>query len=110
MCQGFSRFVGFLHHFVLAKLANSSMRVKPPGSFLKQVCNVGNYRKRAALEGSMKFREGNMLHRMSMALITIIGSPLAHYRKCADRVPYKEDPGCGVVASVLHCAVAVFPA
>ena len=28
MCQGFSHFSGILHHFVLAKLANSSIRVK----------------------------------------------------------------------------------
>ena len=28
MCQGFSHFPGFLHHFILANLANSSMRVK----------------------------------------------------------------------------------
>ena len=28
MCQGFSNFSGFLHHFVLAKLATSSIRVK----------------------------------------------------------------------------------
>ena len=28
MCQGFSHFSGFLHHFVLAKLATSSIRVK----------------------------------------------------------------------------------
>ena len=28
MCQGFNRFSGFLHHFVLAKLANSSIKVK----------------------------------------------------------------------------------
>ena len=28
MCQGFSHFTGFLHHFVLAKLAISSIRVK----------------------------------------------------------------------------------
>ena len=27
MCQGFSHFSGFLHDFVLAKLATSSMRV-----------------------------------------------------------------------------------
>ena len=27
MCQGFSHFSGFLHHFVLAKLANSSISV-----------------------------------------------------------------------------------
>ena len=27
MCQGFSHFSGFLHHFVLAKLATSSIRV-----------------------------------------------------------------------------------
>ena len=30
MCQGFCHFSGFLHHFVLAKLATSSIRVKPP--------------------------------------------------------------------------------
>ena len=29
MCQGFSHLSGFLHHFVLAKLATSSVRVKP---------------------------------------------------------------------------------
>ena len=28
MCQGFSHFSGFLHHFVLAKVATSSIRVK----------------------------------------------------------------------------------
>ena len=28
MCQGFSNFSVFLHHFVLAKLATSSIRVK----------------------------------------------------------------------------------
>ena len=28
MCQGFSHFSGFLHHFVLAKLTTSSIRVK----------------------------------------------------------------------------------
>ena len=28
MCQGFSHFSASLHHFVLAKLANSSIRVK----------------------------------------------------------------------------------
>ena len=28
MCQGFNHFSGFLHHFVLAKLATSSIRVK----------------------------------------------------------------------------------
>ena len=27
-CQGFKPFVGFLHHFVLAKLATRSVRVK----------------------------------------------------------------------------------
>ena len=30
MCQGFGHFSGFLHHFVLAKLATSSIRVKVP--------------------------------------------------------------------------------
>ena len=30
MCQGFSDFSGFLHYFVLAKIATSSMRVKQP--------------------------------------------------------------------------------
>ena len=30
MCQGFSLVSGFLHHFVLAKLATSSIRVKFP--------------------------------------------------------------------------------
>ena len=29
MCQGFGIFIGFLHHFVLAKLATSSIRVMP---------------------------------------------------------------------------------
>ena len=29
MCQGFSVFSGFLHHFVLAKVATSSIRVNP---------------------------------------------------------------------------------
>ena len=29
MCQGFSHFSGFLHQFILAKLATSSIRVKP---------------------------------------------------------------------------------
>ena len=29
MCQGFSYFSGFLHNFVLAKLATSSIRVNP---------------------------------------------------------------------------------
>ena len=29
MCQGFIHFQGFLHHFVLAKLATSSIRVNP---------------------------------------------------------------------------------
>ena len=28
MCQGFSHFAGFLHHFVLVKLAINSIRVK----------------------------------------------------------------------------------
>ena len=28
MCQGFSYFIGFLHHFVLAKLATTSIRIK----------------------------------------------------------------------------------
>ena len=28
MCQGFSHFSGILHHFVLAKLATTSIRVK----------------------------------------------------------------------------------
>ena len=28
MCQGFSHFLGFLHNFVLAKLATCSIRVK----------------------------------------------------------------------------------
>ena len=28
MCQGSSHFSGFLHHFVLAKVATNSMRVK----------------------------------------------------------------------------------
>ena len=28
MCLGFSHFLGFLHHFLLAKLATSSIRVK----------------------------------------------------------------------------------
>ena len=28
MCQGFNHFVGFLHHFVLAKLNTSSTKVK----------------------------------------------------------------------------------
>ena len=28
MCQGFSHFLGFLYHFVLAKLATSRIRVK----------------------------------------------------------------------------------
>ena len=32
MCQGFSHFSGFLHHFVLAKLATSSIRVKKSAS------------------------------------------------------------------------------
>ena len=27
MCQGYSHFSGFLHHFILAKLATSSIRV-----------------------------------------------------------------------------------
>ena len=30
MCQGFSNFSGLLHHFVLAKLATSSIRVNLP--------------------------------------------------------------------------------
>ena len=30
MCQGFSHFSGFLHQFVLAKLATSSIRVNNP--------------------------------------------------------------------------------
>ena len=30
MCQGFGNFSGFLHHFVLAKLATSSISVKVP--------------------------------------------------------------------------------
>ena len=34
MCQGFSHFFGFLHHFVLAKLATSSISVKYYG------CNI----------------------------------------------------------------------
>ena len=29
MCQGFSHFSVFLHHFILAKLATSSIRVRP---------------------------------------------------------------------------------
>ena len=28
MCQSFNNFSGFLHHFVLAKLATTSIRVK----------------------------------------------------------------------------------
>ena len=28
MCQGFSNFSGFLHHFISAKLATSSIRAK----------------------------------------------------------------------------------
>ena len=28
MCQGFGHFLDFLHHFVLVKLATSSIRVK----------------------------------------------------------------------------------
>ena len=28
ICQGFNHFAGFLHHFVLAKLATSSIRIK----------------------------------------------------------------------------------
>ena len=35
MCQGFSDFTGFLHHFVLAKLATSSIRVKLPTAGLE---------------------------------------------------------------------------
>ena len=34
MCQGFSNFSGFLHHFVLAKLATSSIRVTTCSMFL----------------------------------------------------------------------------
>ena len=29
MCQGFSHFTGFLHHFVLAKLATTIINVSP---------------------------------------------------------------------------------
>ena len=37
MCQSFSHFPGFLHHFVLAKLATSSIRVKMCWSYFSML-------------------------------------------------------------------------
>ena len=37
MCQGFSHFSDFLHHFVLAKLATTSIRVKQATAFISVV-------------------------------------------------------------------------
>ena len=37
ICQGFGHFKGFLHHFVLTKLASSSIRVKTDW-FISQFC------------------------------------------------------------------------
>ena len=40
MFQGFSKFLGFMHHFVLAKLATSSKRVKQSQYFSNSKHNV----------------------------------------------------------------------
>ena len=41
MCQGFSNFSGFLHHFVLAKLVISSIRVNDTGVKIKNLLHEG---------------------------------------------------------------------
>ena len=43
MCQGFSHFSGFLHHFVMAKLATSSIRVNS-ATGLTQMLAITTYR------------------------------------------------------------------
>ena len=44
MCQGFSHFSGSLHHFVLGKLATSSIRVKR-GVFSDIVSSISERKK-----------------------------------------------------------------
>ena len=40
MCQGFSYFTVFLHHFVLTKLATSWIRVNSPSVFLQCMLDI----------------------------------------------------------------------
>ena len=57
MCQGFKHFSGFLHHFVLAKLATSSIRVFKRGLFIIIViayCKKGIKRKRTLKKQARK--------------------------------------------------------
>ena len=42
MCQGFNYVLGFLHHFVLAKLATSSIRVKAVTAQFPRLLNQGD--------------------------------------------------------------------
>ena len=63
MCQGFNHFSGFLHHFVLAKLASSSIRVK----VIHKTYNYSN-----ALELQLQYKKDKYADKKKKTLPVIV--------------------------------------
>ena len=79
MCQGFSHFPGFLHRFLLAKLASSSLRVKPTvdasflsgkvtGSFL---VNSHGWASSPYIKGLVVYDRGIIYQTFSVAVLRV---------------------------------------
>ena len=60
MCQGFSQFLDFLHHFVLAKLATSSIKAKLLFNSFGYTWEEGHLRPRSSSLPFQKSVEGSL--------------------------------------------------
>ena len=70
MCQGFSHLKSFLHHFVLAKLATSSIRVKGHGYLVNIFLTKAHLGKLSKTKFSSEAKQITSIHSVNSYLIS----------------------------------------